>query len=153
MTEKSMSNNLTVGNSLIGHNVIPFTSKQLSSIREVGKIDRRNLTDAIKEFIGYVGPDGEKSSCPERAYSNLTRIIYAPFGLNKKQREAIENGELPRDAFDEAELTFVQTLERAVTKIILNGMLNKLNRSEIKKNYKLFVKQFAELYDGLKGAA
>lgn len=118
------------------------------ALREVAKIDRKALTDAIQQFVDYVDQDGEGSSRPDLAYSNITRQIYAPFGLNKEIREQRLNGKCGRDIFTDGQLTFVQAAERMATAVLLKGMKNKLSRSEIKSELKDAVKELAHLFKG-----
>lgn len=107
------------------------------AVRDGGKIDRRNLTDAIKAFIDYVDHEGEGSSRPDLAYSNFTRTIYAGFGLNKQQREAIEAGDTRgRDLFDLTELRYLQMAESIAAAIIWEGMDARATRKSIKAKVK-----------------
>lgn len=123
-------------------------SKHNLAIREVGKMDRKALTDAIQEFVEYVDNDGEGSSRPDLAYSNITRQIYAPFGLNREIREQRLNGECGRDLFTDGQLTFVQAAERMAAAVLINGMRSEHSRSEIKAELKENVKDLAHLFKG-----
>lgn len=110
----------------------PFRQRHIQAIREAGKADRRALTDAIQEFVEYVDGNGEGASKPELAYSNMTRTIYAPFGLNVKARDAKELALQARNTFDETELSYLQVAERTAAEIIWAGMTRKDTRHAIK---------------------
>lgn len=112
--------------------VAPSTQKHLAAIREAGKADRLNFTDAVKSFIEYVDDEGEGSSRPDLAYSNMTKMVYAAFALNKKQREALENGLKPRDTFDLLELRFLQLAESSAALVLNEGMSLRQTRKAIK---------------------
>lgn len=115
------------------------------AIREVGKVDRRALTDAIQAFVQYVDPQGEGSTRPDLAYTNITGQIYAPFGLNKKSWE--ETLKAPRrDRFSEAQLTFVQAAERSAAAVLEAGISQKKTRHEIKADLKATVNRIASLF-------
>ena len=103
------------------------------ALRESGKIDRMNFTDAIKAFNDYVDKEGEGASRPDLAYSNFTRSVYAAFGLNSKQREALMNGDVKsRDMFDLMELRFLQMAESTAAAIIFEGIEAQATRKAIK---------------------
>lgn len=112
--------------------VEPFRKRHVKAIREAGKADRRALTDAIQEFVEYVDANGEGASRPDLAYVNMTRVIYAPFGLNVKARDAKELALEARNTFDETELSYLQVAERTAAEIIWAGMARKDTRHAIK---------------------
>ncbi|MEQ3625973.1 MAG: hypothetical protein ABNH26_08700 [Celeribacter sp.] len=103
------------------------------ALREAGKIDRLNFTDAIASFNEYVDGEGEGATRPDLAYSNFTRSVYAPFGLNKAQREAVMAGESKdRDLFDVVELRYLQMAESAAAMILHQGIEAGATRKSIK---------------------
>lgn len=107
------------------------------ALREAGKIDRLNFTDAIQAFVDYVDGEGEGSTRPDLAYSNFTRSVYAAFGLNAKQRESLMNGEKKsRDLFDLMELRYLQMAESTAAAIIFQGIAAKATRKSIKATVK-----------------
>lgn len=107
------------------------------ALREAGKIDRRNFTDAIKAFNEYVDSEGEGASRPDLAYSNFTRTVYSAFGLNKTQREALAGGEAyDRGLFTVTELRYLQMAESTAAEIIWEGMAAKASRRSIKAKVK-----------------
>lgn len=117
---------------------VALSNQNQIALREAGKIDRRSFTDAIKAFTEYVDDDGSRSTAPERAYSNFTRTVYAAFGLNKKQRDAVMNGESKsRDIFSLRDLRFLQMAESTAAVIIFEGIGVRATRAEIKKTVKL----------------
>lgn len=119
-------------------------------IREVGKLDRRAFTDAIQEFIRYVDKAGEGATKPGLAYVNFTRMVYAPLGLNKEQREARLNGDdCGRDLFDDVQLTYIQTLERTATDVLIRGMKARMARRDIKDLVKAQVWKLGDAYKSL----
>lgn len=115
-----------------GRVVAPVSERHIAAIREGGKIDRLNFTDAIKRFIDYVDREGEGSTRPDLAYVNMTKAVYAAFNLNKKQREALEDGLKPRDTFSLLELRFLQLAESAAANIINDGIDASATRKSIK---------------------
>ncbi|KNY36102.1 hypothetical protein [Agrobacterium sp. SUL3] len=126
-------------------------SRHEVAIREAGKADRLNFTDAIKRFIEYVDREGEGSSLPNLAYVNMTKTVYAAFGLNKKQREALEIGEKPRDTFDLLELRFLQMAESAAAVIINAGIEENATRKQIKSMIRTECAQIASSHRRLGG--
>lgn len=108
-------------------------NSHLPALREAGKIDRMNFMDAVKAFTEYVDDEGEGSARPELAYANFTRSVYAAFGLNKIQREALMNGERPsRDLFDVTELRYLQMAESTAAAVIWEGIAARVTRKAIK---------------------
>lgn len=96
-----------------------------------------NFTDAIKRFTEYKDSEGNKSTLPERAYSNFTRTVYAPFGLNKLQRESLIEGVVSnRDLFDLTQLRYIQLAEDTAASILNEGMEAERLRTEIKSTVK-----------------
>ncbi len=113
--------------------IAPRSNQHWPALREAGKIDRDNFTDAIKLFTEYVDDEGEGSARPDLAYSNFTRSVYAAFGLNAKQRDALLNGERKsRDLFDLTDLRYLQMAESTATAIIYQGMEARATRKAIK---------------------
>lgn len=125
--------------------VHPHQSNHFNAIREVGKADRLALTDAIKAFNEYTGRDGKCATRPDLAYSNMTRTIYAPFGLNVKQRTAKELSIEARNTFAETELTYLQVAERTAAEYIRAGMKRGDSRVDIKNRVKEMVHKFADV--------
>lgn len=116
---------------------IVLSNQSRIALREASKIDRRTFTDAIQAFTGYVDSEGNVSTAPERAYSNFTRTVYAAFGLNKKQREALMNGEpKSRDIFSLRDLRFLQMAESTAASIIFEGIEAAVSRKAIKEAVK-----------------
>ena len=116
-----------------GNGIAPRSNQHWPALREAGKIDRENFTDAIKLFIEYVDGEGEGSTRPDLAYANFTRSVYAAFGLNSKQRDALMNGEKKsRDLFDLADLRYLQMAESTATAILHQGMDAGATRKAIK---------------------
>lgn len=130
--------------------VEPFRQRHIQAIRDAGKADRRALTDAIQAFVGYVDANGEGATRPDLAYSNLTRTIYAPFGLNVKAKDAKELALEARNTFDETELTFLQVAERSAAEIIWGGMSRKDTRHSIKDNIRNSVRRIAAMLNDLR---
>lgn len=108
--------------------------------REAGKGARVNFTDAISAFNEYEDDEGG-SQRPDLAYSNFTRSIYAPFGLNKKQ---VEDKQDSRDALDVILLDALRLIEGTCAEIIWEGMEKKRSRKEIKLAVKAFAAEVAQ---------
>ncbi|SHF04429.1 hypothetical protein SAMN02745157_1506 [Kaistia soli DSM 19436] len=125
-------------------------SRHLEAIREAGKADRAALTEAIQAFVEYIDGNGEGASRPDLAYVNMTRTIYAPFGLNVKAREAKEIPDDSRDTFSATELSFLQVAERTAAEVILAGIAASWTRAEIKARVKEMAEQFAVQLDALR---
>lgn len=120
-------------------------------IREVGKMDRRRFTDQIQDFTGYVDNAGEGATRPGLAFINFTKMIYAPLGLNKAQREARLSGDDEgRDMFDATQLTYLQALERSAADVMEVGMKMRKSRVEIKQDVKDTVWALGAVYKSLK---
>ena len=132
-----------------------ISTEHRTAIREVGKLDRRALTDAIADFINYVDQGGEGSTRPDLAFKNMTATIYAPFGLNTKQMTAKDAGQAARDTFDATQLTFCQAAERAAAELLVAGMARKDTRQAIKTEVRDTVRRIAAIFNGIqkKGAA
>lgn len=117
--------------------VLALSNQSQVALREAGKIDRRSFTDAIKAFNDYEDEEGHRATAPDRAYSNFTRTVYAAFGLNAKQREAVMNGEAKsRDIFSLRDLRFLQMAESTAAVIIYEGMAARASRKLIKQTVK-----------------
>ena len=126
------------------------TDRQLVALREFSKITRRSLTDAILAFTEYVDGVGKYSTCPERAYSNTTRTIYAAFGLNKLQRNALEEG---RSVFDIRQLNFIMEAEARVAEVLWGGIEAGVERAVIKAMIKNVCADVASYFEASNQAA
>ncbi len=137
--------------------ITPYRQRHIAAIREAGKADRRALTDAIQVFAEYTDPAGNSPSRPDLAYVSMTRTIYAPFGLNVKQRDAKELALEARNTFDETELVFLQVAERSAAEIIWAGVdagwLRVEIKQRVKENTKLFAAQLAGIRNMRAGRA
>ncbi|MBF9050626.1 hypothetical protein GTA62_14770 [Roseobacter sp. HKCCD9010] len=109
------------------------------AVREAGKEARLSLTDAISLFNQYEDETGG-STAPERAFSNFTRSIYAPFGLNKREVEDKHNS---RDALDVIVLDALRLIEGSAAELIMRGMEQERPRKEIKLAVKQLAKEIA----------
>lgn len=109
------------------------------AVREAGKEARLSFTDAIAEFNLYEDKEGG-STAPERAFSNFTRSVYAPFGLNKKQ---VEDKLDSRDNLDVIILNALRLVEGSAASIIHEGMVKRRSRREIKDAVKEYAAQIA----------
>lgn len=122
-----------------GKNAIARRNNYWIAIREAGKEARLSLTDAIAEFNLYEDAEGG-STAPERSFSNFTRSIYAPFGLNKKQ---VEDAKESRDDLDVVILDALRLIEGKAAQIIRKGIAAKAARQEIKQAVKDFANRIA----------
>ncbi len=117
--------------------VVVLSNQSQIALREASKIDRRTFTDAIKAFTEYEDSEGNASTAPHLAYPNFTRTVYAAFGLNKKQREALMNGQTKsRDLFSIRDLRYLQMAESTAASIIFEGIAAGVCRKAIKETVK-----------------
>lgn len=123
----------------------PTAPARHAAMRALGKADRRTLTDAIKAFADYVDPTGTASTRPDLAYSNMTRAIYRPAGLNALQKQAKQAGDKARDVMSEADLEFLRVAERTTADVLRLGMADALTRHAIKANVRDHVQRIAEI--------
>lgn len=84
--------------------------------REVGKIDRKRMTTAIKEYI-------PESPHKRFMYPNYTNLVYKIlFGKNAKtireERGLTKSSELTRDNFSEEELKLIDECETIITALL-----------------------------------
>ncbi|MFE3839584.1 hypothetical protein [Pseudogemmobacter sonorensis] len=108
--------------------------------REGGKLSHLDMTDELKRFSTYVGPDRKASSQPKLVYVVFQRMVYRPLGLNKEEVRARMEG---RDDFDMVTLNAVSTMEAAVARIVRSGMANGKTRDQIKAAVRLACDEFA----------
>jgi hypothetical protein len=134
----------------------PINTRHLSILREAGKIDRLLLTDAISRFASYRDRNGIGSKHPERAFANITRSIYAAFGLNKKL--SLHHGTVAtaRNGFNLLEVRYLQLAETTVAEVIVQGIRAGKARSEIKSKIKQeclrIASHFQRLQSGMFGS-
>lgn len=104
--------------------------------REVGKIDRKRMTTAIKNYI-------PESPHKRFAYPNYTNMLYKIlFNKTAKQireeKGLIKDSELTRDNFNEKELKLIDEVETIITALITLGF----NYDYIKEQLKIkFIKE------------
>lgn len=110
-----------------------------AAVRQAGKEARLSFTEAIADFTAYEDDSGG-STAPERAFSNFTRSIYAPFGLNKK---AIEDRQNSRDTLDIILLDALRLVEGTAAAIMREGMAKRRSRAEIKAAVKALAQEVA----------
>ncbi|MBN8292813.1 hypothetical protein JI664_12635 [Rhodobacter sp. NTK016B] len=115
-------------------------NKYWLAIRDAGKEARVSFTDAIADFNVYEDGEGNASTAPERSFSNFTRSIYAPFGLNRKQ---VEDKRESRDDLDVIVLDALRLIEGSAASIIHEGMAKGRSRREIKDAVKGYAAQIA----------
>lgn len=108
--------------------------------REGGKLSHLNMTDELKVFSTYVGPDGKPSTRPDLVYVVFQRMVYRPLGLNKAEVKARMEG---RDDFDMVTLNAISTMEAAVARILRSGMANGKTRDQIKAAVRVACDEFA----------
>ncbi|HDK7176594.1 TPA: hypothetical protein PTV31_003212 [Clostridium botulinum] len=106
--------------------------KEWSIQREVGKIDRKRMTTAIKDYI----PENPKKRF---AYPNYTNMIYKIL-LNKtakqlREEKGIKTNDLLRDSFNKNELKSVQEAETIVTALVTLGFGYKYIEEQLKKKF------------------
>lgn len=118
----------------------------LKRVREVGKSDRKRLTDAIQAFNKYVDEDGNSSTQPAKAFPNYTRKIYAKRGLNLEMVQARLDGKVGRDVVSDTDLTYIQAAERMATKTFWSGMKKGLTRSDIKDLVNQKIQDVADVF-------
>lgn len=121
--------------------------KYLERVREAGKGDRRKLTDAVQAFNDYVDSEGNCSTMPKHAYTNMTKKIYSKRGLNREMVEARLAGKVGRDVVSDTDLTYIQTAERLVAKLILQKIKLGETRLEIKAAYDAKIIEIAEVFE------
>lgn len=109
--------------------------------REGGKLIHTQMTDALKAFSTYVGPDGKASSQPGLVYVVFQRMVYRPLGLNKAEVKARMEG---RDSFDMMTLNAIATMESAVARVVASGMRNGKTRDQIKAAVRVACDRFAQ---------
>ncbi|CAG7839967.1 hypothetical protein CLOHAE12215_01383 [Clostridium haemolyticum] len=107
--------------------------KEWAIKREAGKIERKRMTTAIKDYI----PDTPHKKF---AYPNYTNMIYKIL-FNKKASELrkvknVENNDLLRDSFKKEELKLVSEAETIVTGLIALGFEYNYIQEQLKNKYK-----------------
>ncbi|BAE47850.1 hypothetical protein G8S49_06125 [Clostridium botulinum C] len=113
---------------------IATQEQKVSAIkREAGKIERKRMTTAIKDYI----PDTPHKKF---AYPNYTNMIYKIL-FNKKASELrkaknVENNDLLRDSFKKEELKLVSEAETIVTGLIALGFEYNYIQEQLKNKYK-----------------
>jgi|GEM_PF-4856369 len=113
------------------------------AVREGGKLARLNFTDAVLEFSNYQDQFGGKSTRPDLAFSNFTRSIYRPLGLNSKKAKEIIEG---RNDMDLLLLDTLRMTESATAQLLKKGMKAGMKRGEIKLAFKRLVDRMADQY-------
>ncbi|PWC85489.1 hypothetical protein TSH100_15140 [Azospirillum sp. TSH100] len=116
----------------------------LAAARVLGIETRRQLQDAIKAFEGYVDPEGNATSAPGRAYTYITSMVYAPFGLNSKAVKEIMAGTNLRDRMPAWLVRYVDLAEQAAAAQIMNGIALKLTRKAIRAKVKESITAIAD---------
>lgn len=108
--------------------------KKWAMQREVGKIDRKRMTTAIKDYL-------PESPNKKFAYPNYTNMIYKVlFGKDAKtirlERGLEKDSELTRDKFTEQELKAVDECETIITALVTLGFSYDYIKEQLGKKYK-----------------
>lgn len=91
--------------------------------------------------------EGKGATRPDLAYSNFTRSVYAAFGLNKEQRQAVMDGEKrSRDLFDLTQLRYLQQAESIAAAVIQEGIQAQVTRKAIKATVREECAKIANAY-------
>lgn len=98
-------------------------------IREDGKLDRRELTDGIKQFIEYAKESGSKSY--EMYYKHFTKLIYDKLGIPKG---------LKRDDMNQRTLMDIAMFERLISMKLPKLVNENTYYKEIYQEIKRFIK-------------
>ncbi|GJM00245.1 MAG: hypothetical protein DHS20C07_19240 [Methyloligella sp.] len=120
--------------------------KQTTELRRAGIIYRKNLTDAVQMFNGYVDSEGKASTRPKWAYKNITTKIYAKRNLNVEMVDARYAGKVGRDVVSDDDLNFIQAAENLVTNLLLTGMQSGKTRKKIKEIINIRITKLAEAH-------
>jgi hypothetical protein len=128
-----------------GAAVVSLAERKWALQREMGKIDRRTLTDVAQAFALYVGPDGQHSTQPHRVYHNITVKIYSALGFMSALSKAKIKKVDARSLLSADELELLGVAEKTVANTIRAGMDQYLPRGIIKTNMNAKLKLFAAL--------
>lgn len=106
--------------------------KEWAIKREAGKIERKRMTSAIKDYI----PDSPNKRF---AYPNYTNMIYKIL-FNKKasalrEERNVKNNDLLRDSFKQEELKLISEAETIVTGLIALGFEYDYIKEQLMKKY------------------
>lgn len=102
--------------------------------REVGKIDRKRMTTAIKDYV----PESPKKGFMYPTYTNLVYRIL--FGKDAKtirgEKGLTKNSELTRDHFNEEELRLIDECETIITALLTLGFNYNYIKEQLENKYK-----------------
>lgn len=108
--------------------------KEWAIKREAGKIERKRMTTAIKNYL-------PETPNKRFAYPNYTNMIYTVlFGKTAKelkQERNVKDNDLLRDSFEGEELTRVSEAETIVTALISLGFNHDYIKIQLQNKYKL----------------
>lgn len=106
--------------------------------RDLGKKQRRALTDTLKNFVDYAKEQGSKNA--DRYYVIVSRMVYSPlFIFDGKYQSA-------RDMLSDEQLTALANAEHIMNKGLRDGMAAKMFYRDIYQDIKSKVMTFAELH-------
>lgn len=97
--------------------------------REATKIIRRNLTDAIKNFIGYLKERNELDRPENVWYIIFTKLVNNTLGIKDKNTPLIEGS--VRDNLSEETLDKISRAEDVAARVIEAGMIQEKSHHEI----------------------
>lgn len=101
------------------------------------KDSRKDLTDAVADFVEYA--TGQGSSNARMYFANITKMEYSALELIEK------GGKIPdhfRDTLDRMQIAFLTAAEQVARNALTEGMRQKMHYKEIY----VFAKQRVELY-------
>lgn len=104
-----------------------------------GKASRKQVTDAIKDFIEYATDQGSKSA--KMYYSNITKMEYKALDLIEKNQKVPKGF---RDTLDIMDLSFLNTAEQVARMSLKEGMDLEMHYKEIYSLAKDRVCSYAE---------
>lgn len=105
--------------------------------REVGKIDRKRMTTAIKDYI----PESKNKRFAYPTYTNMVYNIL--FGKDAKtiraEKGLVKDSELTRDNFNENELKSIDECETIITALLTLGFNYQYIKEQLENKYKKMI--------------
>jgi len=106
--------------------------------RDIGKMVRKQTTDAMQGFVEYSRGQGSKN--PERYYANITRMVNGLLFIVDGKFKNL------REVMSVQQLMTVSSAEQIIERGLLDGMSRKKFYKEIYKDIKARVMVFADLH-------
>ena len=111
-----------------GYYIATEKDEKWLGIRQKSKLERRNFTDEIQEFVEYAKQHG--SSKPEMYYKHFTKLVNDKLGISKDTK---------RDDLTQSQLMDIMALERVITMKLPKLITDDMDYHDVYKQIKKLI--------------